>query len=387
MKAVALIVAGGSGSRVAHKNSIPKQYYKVMGKEILCHTIERFLKHPMIDGIKIVIRPQDKELYLQAAKDLDLLPCSYGGITRQQSVYNGLNDLSDYNPEFVLIHDAARPMVNRSIISNIIEKLLSSFKAVDTGIPVNDTIKNNDGSVLKRDELYLTQTPQGFAYDKIKFLHEKYKNENFTDDISLCLKDALEIATVEGDKQNFKITTAQDLEYAKYLMEKEMTQQKTTLIGMGFDVHTFSEQEQDDTTIPICGVLIPHNKSIIAHSDGDVGIHALVDAILGALADGDIGIHFPPTDPKYKDMPSSVFLEHTKDLLDKRKARVNNVDITIICERPKIAQHKDNMRMIIANILDIPVQRVSVKATTTEKMGFLGRKEGIAAQAVCAIEV
>ena len=373
MKNIALIVAGGSGLRIG--GSKAKQYLSINGKNILRVAIEQFLKNPAVDAVKVVIAKGHENEYAEATKGLSLLPFCYGGKTRQESVLNGLMDLKELNPKTVLIHDAARPFVTQEIIYNVVN-MLEIFKAVDVGITPKDTIKQNDAeiSLLDRSKLYCTQTPQGFDFQTILSLHSKYKSEEATDDISLAIKDNIEVGIALGDYKNIKITTPEDL-----------AMHTVTKVGMGYDVHKFDLENQGQHLVPICGVKIPHEYKVIAHSDGDVGLHALMDALLGTAALGDIGEHFPPPDMKWKDADSLELLRHVNKLINEKGGKIQNIDLIIICEKPKVLKYKMEMQKKLAQALEINEDLINIKATTTEKLGFTGRGEGIAAQAVCSV--
>ncbi len=379
MSTYALIVAAGSGFRVGGNS--PKQYLKIAGRTILEITARKFLQNQHIDGVMVVIAKEHKHLYDEACRNLNLLPYALGGNTRQISAKNGLEALRKYNPSKVLIHDAARPLVPDELITSV-TIALDEFEAVDVHTTVPDTIKSlaDIAKPIDRNDLYLTQTPQGFRFAQIFSLHEKFANHDFTDDIRLAIEGKLKLGMVEGKRSNFKITTDEDLNMAEKLLSSEAQ----IRIGNGFDVHELIDGKG---TIPICGVHIPSLKQVVAHSDGDVGLHALMDAILGALALGDIGVHFPPSDTKWKDADSKDLLRHVKNLMLEKNAEVSNIDITILCETPKIKPHREQMVKCIAEILELNENQVSVKATTTEQLGFIGRQEGIAAQAACILKL
>ncbi len=372
MKNVALIVAGGKGVRVNAPRA--KQYLSVNGANILRQSIEKFLNHPEIHAVKVVIAKGHEQDYQDAISGLEVLPFCYGGETRQESVYNGLNDLKSLNLKNVLIHDAARPFVSTQIISDVI-KMLETHKAVDVGVEPKDTIKTAGATVatLDRSKLYCTQTPQGFDFATIIELHNKNVGKQLTDDITLAIEAGHKIGLVQGDYANIKITTPEDLNM------------HITKVGMGFDVHKFDTEAKGNHQVPICGILIPHDYKVLAHSDGDVGIHALMDALLGTAALGDIGEHFPPSDMKWKDADSSKLLEHVDKLIKEKGGKIQNIDLTIICEKPKVLKYKKDMQKKLAQVLEIDENLINIKATTTEKLGFTGRGEGIAAQAVCSV--
>ena len=380
MSISALIVAGGGGKRFL--SDTPKQYAKVGGIPVIRHTIEKFMH--LVDSIMVVINPNDEELYLDSIQGLDKVNHTFGGSTRQESVHCGLKALTHANPDKVLIHDAVRPFVSNAVISRVINAL-DTYQAVDLGVPIVDTIKNKQNTTIDRDDLYATQTPQGFKYQTVCKLHDHADGRQYTDDIGLCIDAGIEIGLATGQQNNIKITYPEDLEYAKYIMEKQ--QNFITRVGMGFDVHKFDITQDSANEIKICGISVPHPFKIIAHSDGDVGLHALTDAILGAIGEGDIGTHFPPSDIKWKNADSSIFVKKAVDLVKQQGGEIINVDITIIAEEPKIKDYKDIICQRVAELLEIDEKGVSLKGTTTEKLGFLGRKEGIAAQAVCSVQM
>lgn len=359
---------------------------------MLRHSVEKFLNHPQIDAVMVVYNKEHIGLYEGSVIGLPLLPPVLGGITRHESVRLGIEQAAKYNPEKVLIHDAARPMIDDRVISDVVNALdLSS--AVIPAVGVQDTIKKcENGDILNtipRDGLFCAQTPQGFVFKEImqaiRNLEESGAEDSvFTDESSLFEFLGKPVKTIAGSVNNFKITTKDDLERAELLM----TENYETRVGMGFDAHKFcAPKSQQNNNIVICGVQIPHPFSLEGHSDADVGLHAAVDAILGAISAGDIGTHFPPSDPQWKGVDSAVFLKHAAKLLQEAGAKLINIDITIICELPKILPHREKMCETIARILDIESARVSVKATTTEGMGFTGRKEGVAAQAIANLRL
>lgn len=381
MTVVAIIVAGGAGLRVG--NELPKQYIKIAGKSILQCSIDAFINHPLVDYVQVVIGDSHKKFYDESViLHHKLLPCCVGGKERQDSVFSGLNAIKHLKPSKVLIHDAARPFINDDTITSVIDAL-DSYDAVDLGADIVDTLRDRKDISLStnRDDVYGVQTPQGFKFHQIYHAHEEMVGAKMPDDISIALKAGLDIAVMPGDRRNFKITTKEDVTMATNLLMSEYE----TRIGQGFDVHKVEPSENAE--IHIGGVAIPSKYKIVAHSDGDVALHALMDSLLGALSLGDIGVHFPPTDMKYKDVDSKELLRHVKNLLDEKGAIISNIDMTILCEAPKIMPHKDKIINCIAEILNLDKDRVSIKATTTEKLGFIGRGEGIAAQAVSLLRV
>jgi len=384
MTSIALIVAGGSGLRFG--SQVPKQYLALKGKTILTQTIHRFLSHPEMDHVQVVIREGDEAYYTEATAELrthpdypKLLPFTYGGALRQDSVRHGLEALQSLHPKIVLIHDAARPFASQALISRVIAKTKEVGAAIP-GLPVTDTVKHITGwqenpmirDTLDRNTLALAQTPQGFSYPLILAAHQQHQGKPVTDDASLCEH----VAIVTGEASNIKITHPADIE------GYSMTQ---TRVGQGFDVHRFTETPVENGIVWLCGIPVSHSHGVIAHSDGDVALHALADALLGAAGLGDIGQHFPPSDMQWKDRASSYFITHIMGLLQTKGARVQNVDVTVIAERPKVGPYREKMQAKLAELLQIPLDHANIKATTTEKLGFLGREEGIAAMAVATI--
>ena len=373
-----VIVAAGRGSRFG--GDVPKQYEDLGGKAVLYRTIRAFKNVPSIDQIITVIHPDDRDLYRKSISGLRIQPPVVGGATRQHSVLNGLLALNTGPDDIVLIHDAARPLISRLIIERSIAALESSDGAV-VALPVRDTVKRErDGFVaatVDRRELWRAQTPQAFRVGAIVAAHRAAKGMDLTDDAAVAEKAGIEVALVMGDEDNFKITTRDDLDRAVRLIAAP----EEFRTGSGFDVHQLVEGDH----VWINGIEIPHDRTLLGHSDADVGLHALTDAILGAIGAGDIGSHFPPTEERWRGAASHLFLAHAAELVAGRHGRIVHCDVTIICERPKIGPHREAMARRIAEILGIAADRVSVKATTTEKLGFTGRGEGIAAQAIATV--
>ena len=348
-KIVALITACGRGNRFNRGEGIPKQYLPLAGIPMLRHSIMAFLNHPQISDVLCVIHPDDIELYEQATIGLDLLNPVFGGETRQSSIRIGLGELVDYKPNKVLIHDGVRPFVSKRIINGILEKL-ESHPAVIPAIAVEDTIKKiGDGKIewtLERENLWRAQTPQGFLYQDILNSHIAFKDLNFTDDSALNEYAGIPVAIVPGSQNNFKITTEEDYDRAKHMIPFLIDDyREETRCGIGFDVHGFRKIEKGENNfIRICGAEIEFDKKILAHSDGDVGIHALIDALLGAIGQGDIGEHFPPSEQKWKNCDSREMLKKVYEIIQKFSATILNIDLTIICERPKILKYKNKMK-------------------------------------------
>jgi 2-C-methyl-D-erythritol 4-phosphate cytidylyltransferase/2-C-methyl-D-erythritol 2,4-cyclodiphosphate synthase len=383
---VALIVAAGRGERAVKpgtKGEFPKQYWDLAGRPVLRHAVKAFLDHLSRDSVFVVIRPEHQALYRNAVADLIAMEPVSGGPARQDSVRLGLEAIAGrLSPEKILIHDAARPLVSKAVIQRVIQGL-DKADAVAPMIRVSDTLRRRHQSafeLLPRDDLFRTQTPQGFRFSAILAAHHRFSGESFTDDIALAERAGIPVLAVEGEEMNLKLTTAGDFETAERLARPDFSDVRT---GSGFDVHRFTVGDH----IWLCGVRIPHEFGLEGHSDADAGLHALTDALLGAIGGGDIGTHFPPSDERWRGAPSHIFLHHAASLVRKLGGVIAHGDVTIICERPKISPHRETMKQRIADILSISPDRVSVKATTTEGLGFTGRREGIAAQAIATVRL
>jgi 2-C-methyl-D-erythritol 4-phosphate cytidylyltransferase / 2-C-methyl-D-erythritol 2,4-cyclodiphosphate synthase len=378
---IALVVAAGRGTRLGAP--LPKQYLPLAGKPVLRYSLETLASHPGIDAVRVVFNPDDAASYEAAARGLDLLPPVAGGAARQDSVRLGLESLAAAPPARVLIHDAARPFLDRETIDHVLAALDEAPGAIPA-LPVKDTVKRGvSGRVaetLDRSALWRAQTPQGFDYAAILAAHRAAQGSELSDDAAVAERAGLAVRLVAGSEANFKVTTAEDLEQGERLL---LARQGDIRTGQGFDVHAFGPGDH----VWLCGVKVAHERGLIGHSDADVGLHALTDAILGALAAGDIGQHFPPSDPKWRGAPSHLFLSHAGALVASAGGRIAHLDVTLICERPKIGPHRDAMVARIAEILGLERGRVSVKATTTEGLGFTGRGEGIAAQALATLRL
>ncbi len=397
MRTALLLVAAGRGSRIAStQDQTPKQYRLIGGRMILSRTLDALLGSPELDCILPVIHADDTDAYAQATAHLTddsrVLSPVYGGKTRQESVRRGLEALREFSPELVLIHDGARPFVSHATISDTIKKLRGGARAVVACLPVTDTLKRGDDDdrilgTVDRKNLWAAQTPQGFDYAEILAAHNAARAagmDNFTDDGALAEWRKIDVTRSAGDPENVKITTMADIRLANQRLHME---NKPTLndirVGNGYDVHAF----EAGGPIILGGVEIDHERKLKGHSDADVVLHALTDAILGALAAGDIGSHFPPSDAKWKGAASDQFLKHAVDLVKARDGVIAHLDATVVCEAPKIGPHRDAMRARIAEICALELGRVSVKATTSERLGFTGRKEGIAALATATIRL
>lgn len=373
-----LIPAAGNGSRMGA--SMPKQYCKIGGKMILRYTIEKFLPIQGLKSIRVVIDPAHKALYEEAVAGLNLSAPINGAATRKQSVYNGLQSFNqNEHHDLVLIHDAARPF----IAPDAIESLLDTMRDVDAATlaaPVTDTIIDEDQNVLDRDKLSVIKTPQAFKIDLLKHAHETFRNDDrFTDDAGLISALGKSVKLVQGNRDNFKITTPEDMELAEKLLAPAVE----TRTGSGYDVHAFDPNPAD--VIRLGGIDIKHDRKLLGHSDADVVLHALTDALLGAISEGDIGQIFPPSDMQWKGADSDIFLKEAVRRVHVKGGKILHADITILCEAPKIGPHRESMQKRIADIVGIGPSRISIKASTTEGLGFTGRREGIAAQALCTI--
>jgi 2-C-methyl-D-erythritol 4-phosphate cytidylyltransferase/2-C-methyl-D-erythritol 2,4-cyclodiphosphate synthase len=376
---LALVVAAGTGERFG--GGVPKQHRALAGSPVLRHVVERLAGHARIDGVCVVRRVEHRDAYALALAGLDLLPPVEGGDTRQESVRRGLEALASREPGRVLIHDAARPLVDAATIDRVIDALESAPGAI-AAVPVADTLKRADdrnrvAATLDRGGLWRAQTPQGFRFPEILSAHRAMAGRALTDDAAVAEAAGLAVTLVPGSEENFKITTEDDLRRAERLLGGALEWRT----GSGFDVHRFGQGD----AVTLCGVRVPHSHGLEGHSDADVGLHALTDAILGAIGAGDIGMHFPPSDPRWRDADSGRFLIHAASLVAARGGRIVQLDVTLICERPKVGPHRQAMIERVAAILGLSADRVSVKATTTEGLGFTGRREGIAAQAIATV--
>ncbi|PCI56336.1 MAG: bifunctional 2-C-methyl-D-erythritol 4-phosphate cytidylyltransferase/2-C-methyl-D-erythritol 2,4-cyclodiphosphate synthase [Alphaproteobacteria bacterium] len=384
-----IIVAAGGGTRLAA--DIPKQYIEICGRTILRHTLDIFVEMNALQEICVVINPAHKALFQSATVGLDNIKFCLGGDERKDSVYNGIKTFSHLkDDDIVLIHDAARPFVQEAEIKTLITAM-EHHKAASLAHRVTDSLSycdqdNFTTSRISRENLWSVQTPQAFHYGILEQAHAQCdESKSYTDDTALV--SALDIAVkfVEGCKSNFKITLAEDLALAEHILSTRLSTDIRT--GLGYDVHAFDDNAKDITHIRLCGVDIAHNRKLKGHSDADVGLHALTDAILGAIGEGDIGLHFPPSNMDFKNMNSAVFLEHAMKLLRDKGGALINADVTLICERPKIGAYREQIVARVAEILEVSPKRVNIKATTSEKLGFTGREEGIAAQAAVSVSL
>jgi len=381
----AVVVAAGRGLRAG--GNLPKQYRKLAGEPVIRSSLSLFAWHGQIAAVQTVIHPDDRGSYDAAAAGLRLLPPVLGGATRQASVLAGLEALSAYKPDIVLVHDAARPFCSTELVSRAIVACGETGAAIPA-LEVTDTIKrvDADGRVagtIDRAQLRAVQTPQAFAYPALLDAHRRAatdRREDFTDDAALVEWAGLKVAVFAGETGNVKLTTDEDFSRAEARRIASLTDLRT---GSGFDVHSFGEGDH----VWLGGVRIPHDRGLTGHSDADVALHAAVDAILGALADGDIGQHFPPSDPRWRGASSDQFLKFAAERVTKRGGRIAHLDLTIVCEEPRIGPHREAIRQRIAQIVEIAVERVAVKATTSEQLGFTGRREGIVAMATATVRL
>jgi 2-C-methyl-D-erythritol 4-phosphate cytidylyltransferase / 2-C-methyl-D-erythritol 2,4-cyclodiphosphate synthase len=377
----AMIVAAGRGTRFG--GTLPKQFLPLGGGTVLRHAVAAFATHPRVAGIQVVIRDEDRALFDQATAGLSVLPPIVGGAERQDSVRLGLEALVPHEPARVLVHDGARPFPDAALIDRVLDALDAAPAAVPA-LPLGDTIKRVAGGTITetvdRSQLWRAQTPQGFHFGPILAAHRAAAGRVLTDDAAVAEAAGMAPVIVPGSEDNLKVTTAQDLAAAERLLASRLGDVR---VGQGFDVHPFGPGDH----VMVCGIAIPHEVAPVGHSDADVGLHALTDAVLGAIGAGDIGMHFPPSDERWRGASSDRFLAYAAALVAERGGVIVAVDVTIICERPRIAPHRDRMIERVAEILAIAPGRVSVKATTTEGLGFTGRREGIAAQAIATVRL
>ncbi|MDD9921714.1 MAG: bifunctional 2-C-methyl-D-erythritol 4-phosphate cytidylyltransferase/2-C-methyl-D-erythritol 2,4-cyclodiphosphate synthase [Boseongicola sp.] len=373
-RVAAVIVAAGRGTRAG--GEIPKQWQQVAGRRVIDWTLAAFRTHPAIDEIVVVVHPDDVE---RLADEQNLIVVQ-GGDSRSQSVSNGLRALEKNAPDAVLIHDAARACVSSRVISNVIDAL-DQFVGAAPGLAVSDALWSGDDTVsgvVDRSGLFRAQTPQGFRFAQILAAHRNAP-EDAQDDVAVARAFGIDVAITKGDPDNIKITVPADFERAERIFRSRVPM--TVRIGNGYDVHRFGDGDH----VTLCGVDVPHSRSLQGHSDADVGMHAVTDAIYGALAEGDIGQHFPPSDPQWKGAASEIFLRHAVELATSKGFAISNVDCTLVCEFPKIGPHANSMRERMAEIMGLPADTVSVKATTSERLGFTGREEGIASIATVTL--
>jgi 2-C-methyl-D-erythritol 4-phosphate cytidylyltransferase/2-C-methyl-D-erythritol 2,4-cyclodiphosphate synthase len=389
-KTAALIVAAGRGVRAG--GDVPKQYRSVGGRPLIAWTLDRFLAHPDIGEVRVVIHADDHVLYRQAAQThARLLPPVFGGETRQETVRRGLESLAENPPERVLIHDAVRLFVSDTLITDVVSAL-GEYEGALPATPVTDTLQQVDASgyafqTIPREGLWLAETPQGFRFPAILAAHRRAAaiNAAFTDDAAVAAFAGVPVKVVQGSGgSNVKLTTPEDFAMADARLASERFGALDDIrVGTGYDVHAIGPGK----SVMLGGVKIAHSKGLIGHSDADVALHAVTDAILGAIAAGDIGEHFPPSNPKWKGAASEKFVSHAVAEVKRRGGAIANIDLTIIAEAPKIGPHRDAIRARIADMCGITPDRVGVKATTNEELGFIGRGEGIAAMATATVRL
>jgi len=390
-----LVVAAGRGSRAGE--GLPKQYREVAGQTLLGRTLDALHLAMPEAALKVVIHKDDLELYVASAAELApsarerLLPPAFGGASRQDSVRNGLEAFANEGaPEIVLIHDAARPFADAALIARAIDAA-DLHGAAAPGVPLADTVKQIDdaGVVVAtpdRAKLCAVQTPQSFRFDLILKAHRAAAagGREYTDDAMIAEAAGVKVHIFDGDAANFKLTTQQDFARAMQLLKQPaIADLPDVRMGQGYDVHAFGPGD----AVWLGGVAIPHSHGLAGHSDADVLSHAITDAILGAIAEGDIGAHFPPSDPQWKGAASSIFLARACELVRARGGAIANVDATIICEAPKIGPHRERIREKLAETMGVEIGRVAIKATTTERLGFTGRQEGMAALAIATVRL
>lgn len=385
-----IVVAAGRGERAGSSVEGPKQYRRIGGKPVIVHTLERFIAWPKTAGIVAVIHPDDTELFEDARNGLSggaAIDVCFGGRTRQQSVLAGLRALSGSGITHVMIHDAVRPFFDADLLERIAAGIESGETCLLPAMPVTDTLKRGDAAGLvvetvPRADLFGAQTPQTFAYPAILAAHEAAATsglDDFTDDASIAEWAGLPVRLVQGSPDNVKLTLQRDIAMADAKLTRQSLPDVRT--GNGYDVH----QLVPGDGVTLCGIFIPHDQALKGHSDADVALHALTDALLATCGAGDIGDHFPPSDPQWKGAPSRIFLEHAAKIVRKAGGTIMNADISLIAEAPKIGPHRQAMREKLAEVLAISLDRCSVKATTNETIGFVGRREGIAAIATATV--
>lgn len=380
MTAAAIVVAAGRGTRAG--GALPKQYQTLLGEPVLAHTLRALARHPAITALVVVIHPEDDDLFANVARPDLPLAVVHGGSTRDASVRAGLAAVPE-DCTLALIHDAARPLVSLAVIDGVLAALETHPGAAPALVVTDALWRGEDGLVSgtqDRTGLFRAQTPQGFRLEAIRAAHAAHPG-GAADDVEVARAHGLDVAITAGDENNIKITLPQDFARAERLLGEREGSQMDIRLGNGYDVHKFCEGDG----VILCGVKVPHDKALLGHSDADVGMHALTDAIYGALAEGDIGRHFPPSDPQWKGAASEIFLKHAVDLAASKGFRITNLDCTLVCERPKIGPHAAAMQAELARITGLEPSRISVKATTSEKLGFTGRGEGIASIATAAL--
>ena len=382
-------MAAGRGERAGQSVEGPKQYRRIGGEAVLARTLRAFIDCPLVDKIVVVIHPDDHLLYERAIPESheDVIVVT-GGPTRQESTRLGLLALTDHAPHYVMIHDGVRPFITQGLLERIVSNLTPE-EGVLPALAVSDTLKQSaiDGTVkttVPRAGLFAAQTPQTFPYAPILDAHEKafaVRRTDFTDDAAIAEWQGLAVRIIEGSADNTKLTWAKDIEMADKRLRQDHAAFPDIRTGNGYDVHSFEPGDH----VTLCGVKIPHEAKLNGHSDADVALHALTDALLATRGAGDIGTHFPPSDPQWKGAASRIFIEHAAKIVREAGGRIANVDVTLISEAPKVGPHRAAMTEALCDMLGIAADRVSIKATTNEKLGFVGRREGIAAIATATV--
>lgn len=387
-KIAVVIVAAGRGARAGQADG-PKQYQRIGGRAVIAHTLETFLSHPAIGPVAVAIHADDGELFKRAAGMLgERVIAVVGGASRQASVRLGLLALRQHAPAKVLVHDAVRPFVDSELIDRTIAGIGEQQGSLPA-LPVADTLKlkSSTGMIeetVSRDGLHAAQTPQGFPFELLLAAHEKAHHLgrlDFTDDAAIAEWAQIPVKIVPGSPDNVKLTWARDIAMADQRLSGALPRFPDIRTGNGYDVHAFEPGDH----VTLCGIAIPYQRKLSGHSDADVGLHALTDALLATCGAGDIGTHFPPSDPQWKGAASRIFVEHAARLVRERGGRIANADVTLICEAPRVGPHREAMTAALAAMLDIAPERISIKATTNEKLGFVGRGEGIAAIATASV--
>ncbi|PTV96987.1 2-C-methyl-D-erythritol 2,4-cyclodiphosphate synthase [Rhodobacter aestuarii] len=376
MSVAVIIVAAGRGTRAGE--GLPKQWRDLAGRPVLAHTVEAFAD---LGRVIVVLHPDDMIRGLELLGGAATLVA--GGASRAESVQNALETLEGSDVTRVLIHDGARPLIPQKVQQAVLDAL-DTHPGAAPALPVTDALWRGEQGLVAgtqdREGLYRAQTPQGFRFPEILAAHRAHPG-NAADDVEVARAAGMAVAIVPGHEDNLKITYAEDFARAEAILREKKGSQMDVRLGNGYDVHAFTEGDH----VILCGVSIPHDKALLGHSDADVGMHALTDAIYGAMAEGDIGRHFPPSDPQWKGAASWIFLEHAANLAREKGFRIGNADVTLICERPKVGPHAIAMAQELARIMNVPADRVSVKATTSERLGFTGREEGIASIATVTL--
>ena len=390
MRTAAIIVAAGRGARFG--GAVPKQYLRIGGEMILTRALRAVLACPDLDAVLVAIHGDDADAYAEASAPFDdprLLAPVHGGAKRSDTVRLALEALVSRAPEVVLVHDAARPFAAPALFSTLAAHAGAGEGAIAAEPVVDALWREADGladAPVPRSGLWRAQTPQAFPFAALLAAHRAARPAAGVpplDDAEVFRRDGGAVRLIPGEPENFKITTASDLARAERLLAAREATMTETRVGQGFDVHRFGPGDH----VTLCGVMVPHGRGLEGHSDADVGLHALADALYGAIGDGDIGCHFPPSDPQWRGAASHVFLRHAGERVAARSGRIANLDVTLLCERPKIAPHAAAMKARIAEILEIDAARVSIKATTMERLGFIGREEGMAALATATVVI